>query len=113
MTVTGIVIKNIIRKLLSGQDYRSEVLTLIDAEFLQYIVDFFKRIACAKLDNKDITVDWYKKELLCADSLTKEEIAVHSGLNMKTISNAYNSTSQADCFGSILRTLRCTLRCHQ
>ena len=92
MTVTGIVIKNIIRKLLSGQDYRSEVLTLIDAEFLQYIVDFFKRIAWAKLENKDITVDWYKKELLCADSLTKEEIAVHSGLNMKTISNAYNST---------------------
>ena len=92
MTVTGIVIKNIIRKLLAGQDYRSEVLTLINAEFLQYVVDFFKRIACAKLDNKDITVDWYKKELLCADSLSKEEIAVHSGLNMKTISNAYNST---------------------
>ena len=92
MTITGIVIKNIIRKLLSGQDYRSEVLTLIDAEFLQYIVDFFKRIACARLDNKDITVDWYKKELLCADSLTKEEVAVHSGLNMKTISNTYNST---------------------
>ena len=92
MTVTGIVIKNIIRKLLAGQDYRSEVLTLIDAEFLQYIVDFFKRIACAKLDNKDITVDWYKKELLSADTLTKEEVAVHSGLNMKTISNTYNST---------------------
>lgn len=92
MTITGIVIKNIIRKLLAGQDYRSEVLTLINAEFLQYVVDFFKRIACAKLDNEDITVDWYKKELLCADSLSKEEIAVHSGLNMKTISNTYNST---------------------
>lgn len=48
MTVTGIVIKNIIRKLLAGQDYRSEVLTLINAEFLQYVVDFFKRIAWAK-----------------------------------------------------------------
>jgi len=34
MTVTGIVIKNIIRRLIAGQDYRSEVLTLIDAEFL-------------------------------------------------------------------------------
>ena len=94
MTVAGIVIKNIIRKLLAGQDYRSEVLTLINAEFLQYVVDFFKRIACAKLDNKDVTVDWYKKELLCSDSLTKEEVAVHSGLNMKTISNMYNSASQ-------------------
>ena len=92
MTVTGIVIKNIIRKLLSGQDYRSEIVTLLDAEFLQYVVDFFKRVACAKLENKNITVDWYKKELLCSDSLTKEEIAVHSGLNMKTISNMYNST---------------------
>ncbi|MDE0427196.1 MAG: CfrBI family restriction endonuclease [Candidatus Poribacteria bacterium] len=92
MTVTGAVIKNIIRKLLAGQDYRSEVLTLIDAEFLQYVVDFFKRVACAKLENKNITVDWYKKELLCSDSLTKEEVAVHSGLNMKTISNMYNST---------------------
>ena len=94
MTIAGIVIKNIIRKLLAGQDYRSEVLTLINAEFLQYVVDFFKRIACAKLDNKDVTVDWYKKELLCSDSLTKEEVAVHSGLNMKTISNMYNSASK-------------------
>ena len=94
MTVTGIVIKNIIRKLLAGQNYRSEVLTLINAEFLQYVVDFFKRIACAKLDNEDVTVDWYKKELLCSDSLTKEEVAVHSGLNMKTISNMYNSASK-------------------
>ena len=92
MTVTGVVIKNIIRKLLTGQDYRSEIVTLLDAEFLQYVVDFFKRVACAKLDNQDVTIDWYKKEFLCSDSLTKEEIAVHSGLNMKTISNMYNST---------------------
>ena len=92
MTVTGIVIKNIIRKLLAGQDYRSEVLTLINAEFLQYVIDFFKRVACAKLDNIDVTVDWYKKELLHSDSLSKEDVAVHSGLNMKTISNMYNST---------------------
>ncbi len=95
MTVTGIVIKNIIRKLLAGQDYRSEVLTLINAEFLQYVVDFFKRVACAKLDNKDVTVDWYKKELLCSDLLSKEEVAIHSGLNMKTISNMYNSASKS------------------
>ena len=95
MTVAGIVIKNIIRKLLAGQDYRSEVLTLINAEFLQYVVDFFKRITGAKIDNQDVTIDWYKKELLHSDSLTKEEIAIHSGLNMKTISNMYNSASKS------------------
>ena len=91
MTVTGVVIKNIIRKLLTGQDYRSEIVTLLDAEFLQYVVDFFKRIAWAKLDNKDVTVDWYKKEFLCSDSLSPQEVAIHSGLNQKTITNMYNS----------------------
>lgn len=91
MTVTGVVIKNIIRKLIAGEDYRSEVITLIDAEFLQYVVDFFKRIAHAKLDNEAVTADWYRKELLCNESLTKEEVAIHSGMNMKTISNMYNS----------------------
>ena len=91
MTLTGIVIKNIIRKLLTGQDYRSEIVTLLDAEFLQYVVDFFKRVACAKLDNKDVTVDWYKKEFLCSDSFSPQEVAIHSGLNKKTITNMYNS----------------------
>ena len=94
MTVTGIVIKNIIRKLIAGEDYRSEVITLIDAEFLQYVVDFFKRIAHAKLDNEAVTPDWYRKELLCNEALSKEEVAVHSGMNMKTISNMYNSASK-------------------
>ena len=94
MTLTGIVIKNIIRKLLAGEDYRSEIVTLLDAEFLQYVIDFFKRVACAKLDNKDVTVDWYKKELLSPDSYSPQEIAIHSGLNMKTIKNMYNSTSK-------------------
>ena len=91
MTLTGIVIRNIIRKLLTGQDYRSEIVTLLDAEFLQYVVDFFKRVACAKLDNTDMTIDWYKKEFLNSDSFSPEEIAIHSGLNKKTITNMYNS----------------------
>ena len=91
MTVTGIVIKNMIRKLLAGQDYRSEIVTLLDAEFLQYVIDFFKRVACAKLDNKDVTVDWYKKEFLCSDLFSPQEVAIHSGLNKKTITNMYDS----------------------
>lgn len=93
MTITGIV-KNIIRKLLSGQDYRSEIVTLLDAEFLQYVIDFFKRVACAKLDNKEVTVDWYRNEFLNSDSFSPEEVAIHSGLNKKTVKNMYNSTSK-------------------
>ena len=60
LTISEKVAKNIIVKLLEGKDYRIEVVTLINAEFLQYTIDFFKRIIDAKLKNKDITVDWYK-----------------------------------------------------
>lgn len=52
MTITDQVAKNIIRKLLKGEDYRIEVVTLINAEFLQFAIDFFKRIVDAKLKAK-------------------------------------------------------------
>lgn len=93
MTLTEEVAKNIISKLLKGEDYRIEIVTLINAEFLQFAIDFFKKIIDAKLNNQDVTVDWYKKEFL-GDNLTKEEIAINSGLNMKTIGNMFNSTSR-------------------
>lgn len=93
MTLTGIVVKNIIRKLLAGEDYRVEVVALIDAQFLQYVVEFFTRVFQAKIKNEPITIDWYKKELL-SPQLSKEEIAIHSGLNMKTIGNMYQTTNR-------------------
>ncbi len=89
MTITGLVVKNIIRKLLAGEDYRIEVVNLIDAEFLQYIVEFFTKVFQAKLKNQNVTIDWYKQELLNSD-LPKTDIAINSGLNMKTISNMFN-----------------------
>lgn len=93
ITLTEQVAKNIIKKLINGEDYRIEIVTLINAEFLQYTIDFFKRIIDAKLKNKDISVDWYKKEFL-NKNLSAEEIAIHSGLNRKTISNMYNSATK-------------------
>ncbi len=90
MTLTDSVIKKIIHRLFQGDDYRVEVLALINAEFLQYAIDFFRRIVEAKLRNQDLTSDWYKTEFL-NDTLSKEEIIIHSGLNEKTISNMYNT----------------------
>ena len=75
------------------EDYRIELVTLINAEFLQFAIDFFKKIIDAKLNNKDVTADWYKKAFLHGD-LSKGEIAINSGLNMKTIGNMFNSTSR-------------------
>lgn len=91
MTLADQVTKNIVKKLIRGEDYRIEVVTLINAKFLQFVIDFFKRVAEAKLNNQDITVDWYKKEML-SPKLTSNEIAIHSGLNKKTITNMFNSS---------------------
>ncbi len=93
MTLTTEVTKQIIRKLLKGQDYRIEVVTLIDAEFLQYAVGFFKKVVDAKLRAKNITIDWYKKEFLNKD-LPAKEIGINSGLNKKTIHNMFNSSTK-------------------
>jgi hypothetical protein len=93
MTLTEEVAKKIIRKLLKGQDYRIEIVTLINAEFLQYVIEFFKKIVAAKLRDENIDMEWYKREFL-DESLPKVEYAVNSGLNMKTISNMFNSTAR-------------------
>ena len=90
MKITEQIVKNIIWKLLQGKDYRIEIVTLINAEFLQFAIEFFKKVIDAKLNNQEVTTDWYK-EVFLDPKLPKEEIAIHSGLNMKTIGNMYNS----------------------
>lgn len=91
MTLTEQVAKNIIKKLLKGEDYRIEIITLINAEFLQFAIDFFKKVVEAKLNNESVTTDWYKSVFLNPE-LDKTDIAINSGLNMKTIGNMFNST---------------------
>jgi hypothetical protein len=76
---------------LHAEDYRIEIVSLIDAEFLTFAVDFFKTVHSSKIQSKDSkNLDWYKSTMLNED-LSKEEIAINSGLNMKTISNMFNS----------------------
>jgi len=93
MTLTEGVTKNIIRRLINGQDYRIEIVALINAEFLQFSIDFFKQVVDAKLKNQSVTIDWYKKEFL-NPQLTADEIAINSGLNKKTIMNMYNTAAK-------------------
>jgi hypothetical protein len=91
MRLTNEVNKEIIRKLLHAEDYRIEIVSLIDAEFLTFAVDFFKTVHSSKIQSKDSkNLDWYISTMLNED-LSKEEIAINSGLNMKTISNMFNS----------------------
>ncbi|MDR1543088.1 MAG: CfrBI family restriction endonuclease [Prevotellaceae bacterium] len=93
MTLTDQIAKNIVTLVLKSQDYRIEIVNLINAEFLQFTVDFFKKIALAKLDSKDITIEWYRREFL-NENLPADDIAINSGLNKKTISNMYNTATK-------------------
>ena len=68
MTITNVVIREIIRKLIKNEAYGIEVSNLLNAEFMQYAIEFFKKVATAKLNSESITKDWYKKRcwiLLC------------------------------------------------
>ena len=93
MGVGESVVQDIISRLLSSRDYRVEIVNLINEDFLQHAIAFFKQVIEAKQNNKNISVDWYKSKLL-NKKLSKEEIAINSGLNMKTINNMYNSTKR-------------------
>jgi hypothetical protein len=91
MRLPNIITRSIVYKLLKGQDYRPDILLIIDSEFLNYAINFFKKVAEAKLNNQDINVDWYRETML-SSRLPKEEIAQNAGLNIKTIHNSYQST---------------------
>ena len=93
MTLTDQIVKNVITRVIKSQDYRIEIVNLINAEFLQFAVDFFKKIVLAKLENQDVTIDWYKKAFM-DDNLPSDDIAINSGLNKKTISNMYGTATK-------------------
>jgi len=93
MTLTDQIVKNIITRVIKSQDYRIEIVNLINAEFLQFAVDFFKKIAIAKLENQNVTIDWYKKAFM-DENLPSDAIAINSGLNKKTISNMYGTATK-------------------
>ena len=97
MTLADQIVKNTITKVIKSQDYRTEIVALLNAEFLQFAIDFFKKIVDAKLQNKNITVDWYK-ETFSNPNLPAKEIAIKGRLNEKTTYNLFNSSTREIVF---------------
>jgi hypothetical protein len=93
MTVTDRIVKSIVTRVIKSQDYRIEVVNLINAEFLQFALDFFKKIVNAKFNSENISIDWYRNAFMDAD-LPSGDIAINSGLNKKTISNMYGTATK-------------------
>lgn len=89
MRLTNLIVRRTIERLLNGENYRPEILSLIDAEFLDFVIAFFRRVVEAKLRQQTVTPDWYRHEFL--RGLDSKTIAIHAGLNMKTIRNVYGT----------------------
>lgn len=89
------IIKEIIRRVVtnSEESHRLVIQEILDEKFIDFCINFFKKIVAKKLENEVIDVDWYKKEFL-NKNLNKEDIAINSGLNMKSINNAYNTSAK-------------------
>jgi len=103
MNFENAVIKKTVDNLLKGEDYRSEVVNFINTAFLDFAVLFFKDIVSAKFENQDIDLEWYKKTILNPEwqrkygsnlSFSIDDIAIFSGINRKTITNIYGSSSK-------------------
>lgn len=86
-----ITTKEIIKRLLRGQDYRIVTQTEINNRFLNYCIVFFKKVVEAKINNDGITIDWYKSNFVMNENEHIKDRAIYAGINHKTITNMFNS----------------------
>ena len=88
------IIAATIEKLLNGEDYRQEVVNDINVKFLDFTLEFFRKIVDAKINEQKIDLDWYKKSFLSKETCKKDEVAIYSGMNLKTIHNICGTTAR-------------------
>ncbi len=94
MTFEDEAIKNTVSKLISVKDYRDEVINSINTIFFDFSINFFKQIVDAKMNNREINMDWYKEYFMNPNNFTSDEIANFAGLNKKNITNIYGTSSR-------------------
>lgn len=94
MKFNEMVIKQTIDKLISGKDYREEVINAINIEFLDFALEFFKKILKAKINDTNINLTWYKKNFINNNEIKPDDAAIFAGMNKKTVSNIYGSATK-------------------
>ena len=57
-------------------------------------MEFFRKIVDAKINEQKIDLDWYKKSFLSKETCKKDEVAIYSGMNLKTIHNICGTTAR-------------------
>ena len=94
VTFEKVVIHKTVENLLNGGDYREEVINEINIAFLDFAVDFFKKIVKAKMNVETIDIGWYKKNFINNENMDPAECAICAGINRKTVTNIYGSAKK-------------------
>ncbi|WP_413906805.1 CfrBI family restriction endonuclease [Candidatus Endomicrobiellum trichonymphae] len=94
MTFEKEVIDSAVSKLVKGDDYRDEVVNAINVSFLDFAVDFFKKIVAVKIQENNVDLVWYKKHFIAADNISPDDKAIFAGINKKTITNMRGSATK-------------------
>lgn len=94
MTFENDIIESTVNRLLNGDDYREEVVKSINAVFLDFTINFFKKIVEAKMNDEGITLEWYKKYFILGNNFSADEAAIYAGINKKTITNMYGTATK-------------------
>jgi len=106
VTVKKEDIKQVVKSLLIGEDYREDFLAVIDTLCMEAFIEYFKKvvnkskyqvqIGIEQFTNntnsnaENIRDNWYEKLMLDED-LDKRDIALNAGINLKTINNMHNT----------------------
>ena len=105
MTFEEETVSRTVRKLLNGEDYREEVVNAINSLFFDFSIKFFRQILDAKLNDDDLNMNWYMKYFISSGNFAPDESAIYAGLNRKTITNIYGTSSREIVLNAAMNNL--------
>ncbi|MBQ7220161.1 MAG: CfrBI family restriction endonuclease [Synergistaceae bacterium] len=94
MTFEEEITERTINRLLSGEDYRDEIINAINSQFFDFTLKFFREILEAKLTGTHINMLWYREHFINSENIKPDDAAIYSGLNRKTITNIYGHATR-------------------
>ena len=94
VTFENVVINKTVENLIKGEDYREEIVNEINVTFLDFAIDFFKKIVKAKIDVEAIDLNWYRKNFINNENMDPADCAICAGINKKTVTNIYGTAKK-------------------
>ena len=78
MTFEEGVILRTISRLLSGEDYRDEIVNAINSQFFDFTMKFFREILEAKMTGSSIDMNWYRQHFITSENINPDDAAIYS-----------------------------------